>query len=294
MSKFVLCAVFLLAAFSLGSYAYCGVYRHLPVHFSLSTFDLLFLLILVLCVLLVLLAWAFQKIYFLGLNGRTRLALQLSRGFFWLPKIRHMLEAMILFHAGRYGEAREKIRREAFDEAGNPRLKSRQIYVHALCCCNEGNEAEAERYLEMAITANPENMALKSVCTTALVVVLLMENKDLPRACALMEQEVGNRLIPLRPEDKARRYAVLARALASSSRRKETEQAIAQALALSAKCSATERAGVLYTVGEAWHALGEDQLARKAFAESLQLRTDGVTALSTRNALARMDACLSV
>lgn len=290
MNKSIMWIVCLPAIFSLGCHVYFGRYKHLPVHVSLSGFDLAFLVILAVFLLFVLVASAFQQIYFLGLKGKTGLALQLSRGFFLLPKIKRMLEAMILFNAGRYGEARERIRHDAFDEADKPRLKSRQIYIYALCCCNDGKEAEAEKYLQGAVEANPEKSAMKSACVVALVVSLLMQKKDVQRASSLMEQEVANLLVPMRSGDKARRFAVLAWALAASMRKKEAELAVAQALELSAKHSATDRAGVLYTTGEAWHALGEDVFARQFFAQSLELRENGVTALSSRKALARMDA----
>ncbi|HEY1211293.1 MAG TPA: tetratricopeptide repeat protein [Terracidiphilus sp.] len=225
-----------------------------------------------------------RKIYHIGHAGEFERALKLDRTFSVLPFYGKSLKGIILFNAGQYSEAQEFLKPLAFDAQGKPRLASTELYVYALSLENNDFLQEAQGLLEAAVpvSKNPEAIQV------ALATCLLDQNKDVDRACKLLEQAMATtKNIPR--EDLARRMGRYAWALGACKRRQEAETKIQEALAMGAGLAKADFAGVYYFVGEAWRALGDTTKARDAFQQAVTLRPDGVTALSVQKALAKMD-----
>jgi len=224
------------------------------------------------------------RIYQIGQAGAYDRALQMNRKWSNLPFYGSSLEGPILFNAGRYSEALEFLKPSAFDSYGKPRLTSIEFYTYALALENSEHEEEAEKLLEAAISVPQKSHGMH----VALATCLLGQNKESERACALLQEALaGSQLLP--QADKVRRIARYAWALAACGRRQETEARIQEALGEAAKLKDCDQATVHYFVGEAWRTLGETTRARAAFAEAMRLAPTGVTVLSVRKAIAKMD-----
>lgn len=227
-------------------------------------------------------------IYRQSRKGNQDLALLMNRICAWLPGYGSSFEGVILFEAGRYGEARAFLQPLAFDSAGRPRLASVELYVYALALCNDGRAAEAQPLLEAAIEAAKPADALES----ALAACLLTQRKSPDRACALMEKAMATPQLRVsrsgQASDYAARIAKYAWALASAGRRDEAESRIGEAMALGSRLHDGERAGIEYFAGETWEALGHVENARAAYERAVSLRPSGVTALSSRKGLSRL------
>ncbi len=223
-------------------------------------------------------------VYNVGHRGEFDRALRLNRLWSWLPFYGSSLEGPILFNAGRYSEALEYLKPLAFDRHGNPRLTSVELYTYAISLVNSGRETEAQTLLEAAVRVPQRGNTLQ----VALATCLLTQNKEPERACKLLEQSLANET-GLSPADLAKRIARYAYALGACGRRQDAETQIQKAMAMGATLKEDDLAGVDYFVGEAWRALGEATKARAAFQQAITLRPDGVTALSVKKALAKMD-----
>jgi hypothetical protein len=226
--------------------------------------------------------------YGLARQGEFDRAIQMDRRLARIPGYGTPLEGPILFNAGRYPEARAVVKPFAFDEQGQPRLTSTELYTYALALENDGLEAEAQKLLEAAVQV-PQRTAGFHV---ALATCLLSQKKDANRACELMEQALaaGDQQVSSygRNSDHAMRLGRYAWALAACGRRQEAEARLQEAFAGSAALKDRDLAGVQYFAGEAWRALGEWKKAWAAFDEALRLSPDGSAATSTRKALAKM------
>jgi tetratricopeptide (TPR) repeat protein len=227
-------------------------------------------------------------IYTVGHAGEFDRALRLNRLAMQIPGYGDSLEGPILFNAGRYAEALAFLKPLAFDGAGNPRFGSTDFYTYCLALNNVGKPDQAEKLLDSAVHAVPQADAFK----VALASCLLTQEKDADRACTLLEEATAT---PQRREwsygqraDNARRTARYAWALAGAGRSRQATEKIQQALAEGANLQPADRAGVLYFVGEAWRMLGDTSEARNAFNQAMEIRPDGVTALSARKGLAKL------
>ena len=230
-----------------------------------------------------------HRAYDLSRRGEFDKALDTNRRFSHLPGYGSSLEGVILFNAGRYADAGAFVKSKAFDERGNPLLTSTEFYIYALSLINSGHEAEAEKLLREAVQAPQCKDSMK----VALAACLLTQCKEPDYACKLMEEVMA---APQRPitaygerGDRARRVAQYGWALASCGNRQEMEARIQEAFAVADGLNGSDLAGVHYFVGEAWRALGETAKARVEFNEALALSPEGVTALSAKKALAKMD-----
>ena len=226
--------------------------------------------------------------YALARQGDFDHAIQLDRRYSRIPGYGAPLEGPILFNAGRYPEARAFVKPFAFDEYGQPRLTSTELYTYALALENDDKEAEAQKLLEAAV-AVPQRTA---VFHMALATCLLSQKKDATRACELIEQAFASADLKSagygRTSDHLTRLARYAWALAASGRRPEAEAKLQEAFAGSAALKPRDVAGLQYFAGEAWRSLSEWKKAQAAFNEALKLSPDGSAATSTKKALAQM------
>jgi tetratricopeptide (TPR) repeat protein len=227
-------------------------------------------------------------IFRLGHKGEYDKALRMDRFWGGMPLYGGSLRGIILFNAGRYREALAFLKPLAFDAHGRPRYSSVEFYSYVLSLNNDNRPAEAEPLLEAAIDAAPADYLRVSLATC-----LLTQGKDPQRAVRLMEQAMAGPVFGgLRNEnraDHARRIARYAWALSAASRSQEARARIDEALQLAMNLRPEDAAGVQYFVGEAWRAMGENAKARAAFDEAVRLRPTGVTAMSVKKALAKME-----
>jgi tetratricopeptide (TPR) repeat protein len=228
-----------------------------------------------------------HRVLFLIRNGKYDQADRLNRIASVLPLSGGSLKGFILFEQGRYREAQAYLRPRAFDAQGNPKLGSMDLYCYALALVNDDRAAEAEPLLDAAAQAFPARSSL----LVALAGCLLSEEKNPERARALLEQATANAAqTRISPADQAHRIARYAWALAACGRRSEAQQQIDAALAAGQDLSPGDLAGVYYFVGEAWRALREGRKAREAYGKAVELRPDGVIAISVQKALAKLSA----
>jgi tetratricopeptide (TPR) repeat protein len=217
-------------------------------------------------------------------------ALQLDRIWTFLPGYAPSLAGPILFNAGRYKEVQSLLAPKALDVHGQPRVDTLEFYTYVLALVNDGQKAEAERLLELALpsASQPESLQV------ALATCLLDQGKDPDRARILLEQAQATPKSPTMPAyeqraDDAKRQARYAWALASCGMRPNAEARIQEAIATSSGFKPDDLAGVEYFVGEAWRALGEKSKARETFDRALALNPANVTVLSIRKALAKLN-----
>jgi tetratricopeptide (TPR) repeat protein len=243
-------------------------------------------------VLLVIGAVALTKLrrwtYGLARQGEFDRAIQMDRRLARIPGYGSPLEGVILFNAGRYSEARAAVKPLAFDERGQPRLTSHELYIYALALENDGKEDEAQKLLEAAVLA-PQRAASFHV---SLATCLLSQKKDASRACELLEQAMATPAPPMpayaRNADHVRRLGRYAWALAAAGRRPEAETRLQEAFAGSSGIRARDLADLQVFAGEMWRSLGEWKRAREAFDEALRLSPDGSAATSAKRALAKL------
>ena len=227
-------------------------------------------------------------IYRQSRKGDPDLALRLNRICAWIPGYGTSYEGLILFDAGRNAEACEFLKPRVFNSAGQPRLESLELYIYCLALTNNGYAAVAEPLLEAAIRVKqpPDSLEI------ALASCLLTQRKDPVRACLLIEKVMGNPQLPIsnrgRQSDYVARLARFAWALAAAGRRDEAQSRIQDALVAAANLKNDHAASVQYFIGEAWEALEEIQKSRGAYQAAIELRPEGVTAVSARNGLDRL------
>ncbi|MGA2218386.1 MAG: tetratricopeptide repeat protein [Terracidiphilus sp.] len=221
-------------------------------------------------------------------QGKYDEALRMNGVLSKFPGYGPSLAGPILFSAGRYPEARAAVKPQAFDERGQPRLTSLELYTYALALTNDDMNAEAQQLLEAAVRV-PQRTGSFHV---ALVTCLLDQRKEPERALQLMEQAMTNWpepvATPLQQADHAKRLARYAWTLAACGRRKEAETKLDEAFAAVASLPDTDRAGVKYFAGETWRTLGEWRKARTALDESLLLSPTGSAATGAQKALVRL------
>ncbi|MGO9776150.1 MAG: hypothetical protein ACLQGT_06285 [Terracidiphilus sp.] len=227
-------------------------------------------------------------IYGLARQGEFDRALQMNRRFSRIPGYGSSLEGPILFNAGRYSEAQSFLRPLAFDEQGNPKLTTTELYTYAISLVNDGKEAEAQKLLEAAVQV-PQRTAGFHV---ALATCLLSQKKDAEHACELLEQAMATPDLQGsgygRLSDHLMRLGRYTWALAAAGRREEAETQLNKAFAGSSGLKERDLAGLQYFAGEAWRSLSEWKKARTAFDEALRLSPDGSAATSVQKALAKM------
>jgi hypothetical protein len=228
--------------------------------------------------------WIYQQ----SRKGNPAKALRLNRLCAWTPGYGVSFEGLILFDAGRYGEAREFLKPLAFDAAGHPRLTSLELYVYSIALINDDRAAEAEPLLEAAVQVKRPNQSIEMTLASC----LLTQRKDAERACVLIEGAMSTPEVRMtgygKASDYASRLAHYAWALASAGRRDDSLTQIQKALSACAGLKDSDKASVEYFIGEAWEAMGDVSNARSAFEASLNLRSEGVTAVSARKGLERI------
>jgi tetratricopeptide (TPR) repeat protein len=221
-------------------------------------------------------------------QGKYDEALRMNSVLSKFPGYGPSLAGPILFSAGRYPEARAAVKPQAFDERGQPRLTSLELYTYALALTNDDMNAEAQQLLEAAVRV-PQTTGRFHV---ALATCLLDQRKDSERACQLLEQAMTNWpervATPLQQADHVKRFARYAWALAACGRRNEAEAKLDEAITGAASLPDTDRAGVQYFAGETWRTLGEWRKARTALDESLLLSPTGSAATGAQKALVRL------
>jgi hypothetical protein len=224
----------------------------------------------------------------LARQGEFDRALRVDRRLARIPGYGTPLEGSILFNAGRYSEARLFVKDSAFDEQGQPKLTSHELYIYAISLINDGKEAEAQKLLEAAVLVPQRSASLH----VSLATCLLSQKKDPSRACVLLEQAMAFSEPQAsgygRTSDHTKRLGRYAWALAAAGRRAEAEAKIQEAFAGSASLKERDLAGLHYFVGEAWRSMGEWKKARAAFDEALRLSPDGSAATSAKRALAKL------
>ena len=227
-------------------------------------------------------------IHGLARQGEFDRAIQMDKRYSRIPGYGSSLAGSILFNAGRYSEARAAVMPFAFDEQGQPKLTSPDLYVYALALENDGKEAEAQKLLEAAVQV-PQKTAGFHV---ALATCLLSQKKDAARACELLETAMATPDLQStgygRNADYVRRLGRYAWALAAAGRRDKAEAQLRKAFADSAGLKPRDLAGVHYFAGEAWRSLGEWKKARAAFEEALRLSPDGSAATSATKAMTKL------
>jgi tetratricopeptide (TPR) repeat protein len=261
------------------------MHSHLPSHVKTVVFVALLVILVIGAV-----ALAKLKMWIFGLSkqGEFDRAIQMDRRFSRIPGYGSPLEGVIYFNAGRYAEAREYVKPSAFDQQGEPRLTSMELYTYALALENDGMQAEAQKLLEAAVQV-PQKTAGFHV---ALATCLLDQKKDAERARELLELAMAH------PGTQSSGYGQLsdhlmrlgryAWALAACGRREEAEAQLKKAFAGSTGLKDRDLAGLHYFAGEAWRSMGEWKKARAAFDEALRLSPDGPAATGTQKALAKM------
>jgi tetratricopeptide (TPR) repeat protein len=227
-------------------------------------------------------------IYLQSRKGDHDRALRLNRICAWIPGYGTSYEGLILFDAGRNAEACQFLKPLVFDSAGQPRLESLELYVYCLALINDGYAAEAEPLLEAALRVKRPADSLE----IALASCLLTQRKDAVRACLLIEKAMGTPELRIsnsgRQADHAARVARFAWALGAAGRKDEAQSKIQEALAAAANLKSDDAASVQYFIGEAWEALGNTPNSRSAYQSAIELRPEGVTAVSARNGLDRL------
>jgi tetratricopeptide (TPR) repeat protein len=227
-------------------------------------------------------------IYRQSRKGDHDRALRLNRICAWIPGYGTSYEGLILFDAGRNAEACQFLKPLVFNSVGQPRLESLELYIYCLAITNAGHPAEAEPLLEAAIRVKrpPDSLEI------ALASCLLTQRKEAVRACLLIEKVMGTPELRIsnsgRQADHAARLARFAWALAAAGRKDEAQSRIQEALAAAALLKNDDAATVQYFVGEAWEALGNIPSSRGAYQSAIELRPEGVTAVSARNGLDRL------
>ena len=229
-------------------------------------------------------SWIYQQ----SRKGDPDRALRLNKICAWIPGYGTSFEGLILFDAGRYAEACQFLKPLVFNSAGQPRLESLELYIYCLALTNDGYPAEAEPLLEAAIRVKqpPDSLEI------ALASCLLTQRKDAVRACLLIEKVMGTPELRVSNRgsqaDHAARLARFAWALAAAGRSDEARSKIQEALAAASNLKNADSATVQYFVGEAWEALGNTANSRSAYQSAIDLRPEGVTAMSARNGIGRL------
>jgi tetratricopeptide (TPR) repeat protein len=226
----------------------------------------------------------------LAMRGDYDGALQISRTWLRSKVYGRPFQGQIMLQAGRYSEALELLKDSAFDEKGRPLLKSLHLYFYAMALMGQGEYPEAQRLLEAAVLV-PQKM--EDYFRFTLAECLLSQNKEANRALDLVEQVIAN--LKRKSQSKqdciflAQCMAVHALALASCGRREEAEARLENAFAESNSLGKDDLAGLLNLKGATWQALGDSEMARAAFHQTLVLFPYGSIAMLARRKLATLE-----
>lgn len=223
-----------------------------------------------------------------AIRGHYQQALRLNRWFLLLPLYGGSLEGWILLEAGRYTEAEAVTRLKAFDESGNPRLTSWQLYYHAMALSHQGKWKSSQDLLERAIRVQDEIGHFH----LGLADCLLEHNIDAERARELVERVqsawAASSTSRGKAEKKSQRIGRHAWALARCSRRADAKERLQEAFAMSNGFESRDNAWLQYYAGETWRAVGEMEKARSAFQEALRAFPHGGVSLRSQKGLAEL------
>jgi tetratricopeptide (TPR) repeat protein len=199
------------------------------------------------------------------------------------------LRACLLIEAGRCTEARDLLKPLAFDENGQPRLTSMELFHYAAALSQSGERVAAQELLEAAIQTPQE----KGHFHEGLAKCLLLQNKEPDRARELIEQVMATWGEKLSPEERLSRppywIALHAWALARCGRREEAEARVQEALAKASALTERDQAGARLYAGRTWLALGDEEKARAAWKEVESIYPQGSVGLSARKELEKLE-----
>lgn len=216
-------------------------------------------------------------------------ALKISRIWLRSKVYGRPFQGWIMLQAGRFGEALELLRESAFDSKGRPLLKSQHLYFYAAALVSEEKYSEAQDLLEAAVLV-PQKM--QQYFRFTLADCLLSQKKEASRACELIEQVVtGLKRKTTSGLDRVFLHqcmAVHAWALASCGRRDAAEAKLEEAASESNSMAKEHLAALLHLKGMTRLALGDNELARVAFEQSLEIFPYGAIAAQARRQLGKV------
>lgn len=189
----------------------------------------------------------------------------------------------IFLEAGRYQEALDSLKRQAFDDAGEPLLLSTDLLYYAMTLGRKERYAEEQELLESMVSASLRPWA----ANLSLADCLLCQKKEAVRARELIEQvlTVLNSDKNTKPISVAVCIAMHAFALASCGLEEEAISRLGQAFADTALFTSRDVAGLQIIAGFTWRTLGKDDKAILAFQGALTLHPYGDTSLRAQKEL---------
>jgi tetratricopeptide (TPR) repeat protein len=234
--------------------------------------------------------WMKRKAVALATLGDYDEALRISRKWLRAKTYGPKFQGWIMVAAGRYSEALGLLKDSAFDEKGQPLLKSQYFYYYAVALMCEEKYSKAQPLFEAAVLASQKTDVYLRF---SLAECLLSQNKEADRALDLIEQVRGN--LNGKSHSKQDRLrlaqcnAIGAWALAARGRRGEAESRLQEAFAESDSFSKDDLAGLLNSKGSALQALGDNERSLAAFQQALAIFPYGSIAVFARRELAKLD-----
>lgn len=229
--------------------------------------------------------WLFRLILWLVKQGKYEWSLYANRLYMHTPGHRESLDGWIFLEAGRYTEALACFKPLAFDENGQPRLSSMELYFYATALLGEDRYSESQELFEAAIRVPQASRYFHY----GLAGCLLGQNREAGRASDLIDQVMAERHAQLTPSQQRTHQtqciALGAWALAKQGRREDAIAKLQEAFAESAGLNKHDLAGLLHLKGVTWKALGGLEEARAAFQEALTLFPRGAVMLRARKRL---------
>lgn len=223
-----------------------------------------------------------------ALEGKYEASLQWNKRMLRFPGFGGSVEGWILLEAGRYNEAEAATEPLAFDQHGNQRLMSWQLYYYAMALSHQGRGEEAYHLLGYTLQLKPRIGRFH----LGLADCLLEHNRDPENARFMLDRILANWQEPSRPFRRRARQALhrarFAWALARCSRRDEAASQLLQTSAGSAEFIGRDQAWLRYYAGETWRALGDSGKAQAAFEEARALHPYGQVARRAVKGLAEV------
>jgi Flp pilus assembly protein TadD len=223
-------------------------------------------------------------------RGQYGLALQANRMLFWAVGHTPSMEGWILSLAGRYTEARTYLRPLAFDEQGEPRLTSPELFLYAMVLSIQGEDAQAEELFEAAI----KNPQATGDFHFGLAELLLTRKDGSERARELVEAILAG--YPAHPQSiqlrstRSQMLAFHSWALAANGMRGQAEARIQEAAASTPRTGKFNRAAIEIPIGDTWATLGEREKARASYHSALVQFPTGDLAARARRKMTQLDS----
>jgi tetratricopeptide (TPR) repeat protein len=241
---------------------------------------------------LVILCQMYIRLYgwslWLAIHGYYKCALWLNRYFVWIQGFGPSFRGWIQLEGGQYQDAKATFKQIAFDESGQPRLESMNLYFYATSLALEGDVKQAQNLLEPAAQAQ-ERISYFHI---KIADVLLEQGKEPERALEISKQALDSYnvqdLSKQQSMERVNTIGFCAYALAACKRDEEAKARLQEAFDASAIFDKRGLAGFQILAGKTYMALGDQEKAALSFQSALKLHPFGDIALRARKNLAKL------